>query len=62
MKYILIVQPPVLGARFLREYLVSITINVTLCMYLPYTWNYWLVEYLAIGSENAVDKVFILRF
>ena len=25
---------------------------------IPYTWNYWRVEYLAIRSKNAIDEMF----
>ena len=27
-------------------------------LYVPYTWKYWQVEYLAIRSENAMGEIF----
>ena len=30
--------------------------------HIPYTWNYWRVEYLVIHSKNAVGEIFIWRF
>ena len=29
---------------------------------IPYTWNYWRVEYLAIHSKNSVGEILIWRF
>ena len=37
---------------------VNISHFMQLASYIPYTWNYWQVEYLAICSKNAIGETF----